>query len=261
MRPRCPYCATALGKPLAKRIEITPTGGRGRGRSVRRSLARFRCVCCRRRFELVVRETSLVTVSERRWRRLLGVQSELGRLRELPAQLDRVKRERKALEGRLADLQKKVGAAVLVEKALAAIEIQAERLNAADTQFKERDRELFERAVLSLQNRDMQTASVASTELAELRRVSRTLSTAQELVRAGAQRLRAAREVEEIKAALEGALADLEGARGTLTGLLPDLAGSVAEMITTVRGTLGSYIGRPVGTNYRTKLEEPFGRN
>lgn len=178
-------------------------------------------------------------LSERRWRALLKAERERIQRRSLPVTLARVQAERAALESQLQELRAKVGVTVLVEKALAAIDIQTERLAAADVRFRDQDRALFERAVVALQERDMQTASVASAELAELRRTTRALATAQSLVRTAAQRLRATREVAEVESALTAALTDLENARLTLGQLLPDLARAVTELVGTVRMTMG----------------------
>ena len=113
------------------------------------------------------------------------------------------------------------------------IEAQAQKLDQTSQRLAERDKAIFTKIVEAYQKHDVQHVNVFSSELAEIRKVEKTVMQARLALDRIILRLRTVTELGDMVGALAPIVGVLGGVRTAIVGVLPD-AGKELEQIGTL---------------------------
>ncbi|MGA1976180.1 MAG: Snf7 family protein [Conexivisphaerales archaeon] len=125
-----------------------------------------------------------------------------------------------------------------IDAAVRNIQIQVSKLENTSNRLKDRDGALFNKVVSSLQKHDMQHASVYSNELAEIRKMSKMVTSAKIALEQIVLRLSTATELGDIVVTLAPAMAVIKSVRSGLVGVMPEAEQEISE----INGVLSSIL-------------------
>lgn len=109
-----------------------------------------------------------------------------------------------------------------IETAVNKLQLQTSKLETMITKLNERDASLFRRVVDSMQRHDNDSAKVLSNELAEVRKISRTLNQAKMALEQVSMRLTTIHDMGDAMVALGPAMDSIKGLRPGLGRFVPD---------------------------------------
>jgi len=107
---------------------------------------------------------------------------------------------------------------------LTQLKIQSEKLNRTSERLKQRARELFEQCVKAEQERDTARATVYANEIAQLRKMMRTILKSQLSLDKVILRLETVKEFGDVMHVLQPATSIIKQVQSELTGLVPEVA-------------------------------------
>jgi division protein CdvB (Snf7/Vps24/ESCRT-III family) len=117
-----------------------------------------------------------------------------------------------------------------IDQAVRGIQIQVSKLENTTNKLKERDGALFNKVVSSLQKHDMQHASVYSNELAEVRKMSKLVTSARIALEQIILRLSTAAELGDIVVTLAPAMAVIKSVKSGLVGVMPEAEQEIGDI-------------------------------
>lgn len=117
-----------------------------------------------------------------------------------------------------------------IDGAVRSIQIQISKLDSTSNRLKERDTTLFNKVVSSIQKHDTQHASVYANELAEIRKMSRMVSSAKIALEQIVLRLSTATELGDIVVTLAPAMAVIKSVKTGLVGVMPEAEQEIGEI-------------------------------
>ena len=117
-----------------------------------------------------------------------------------------------------------------IDSAVRNIQVQISKLENTTNKLKERDGALFNKVVSSLQKHDMQHASVYSNELAEVRKMSKLVTSARIALEQIILRLSTASELGDIVVTLAPAMAVIKSVKSGLTGVMPEAEQEIGDI-------------------------------
>jgi len=135
-----------------------------------------------------------------------------------------------------------------IETAVNKLQLQTSKLDTMITKLNERDASLFRRVVNAMQRHDADTAKVLSNELAEVRKVSKTLGNAKLSLEQVSMRLSTIHDMGDAMVALGPAMSSIKGLKPSLGRFVPGADGEINNMQTLLSGImLESLQGSAVG--------------
>lgn len=132
-----------------------------------------------------------------------------------------------------------------IETAVNKLQLQTSKLDTMITKLNERDASLFRRVVDSMQRHDTDSAKVLSNELAEVRKVSKTLGQAKMALEQVSMRLSTIHDMGDAMVALGPAMASIKGLKPSLGRFVPGADNEINNM----HNLLGSIMTESLQTN------------
>jgi division protein CdvB (Snf7/Vps24/ESCRT-III family) len=132
-----------------------------------------------------------------------------------------------------------------IETAVNKLQLQTSKLDTMITKLNERDASLFRRVVDSMQRHDTDSAKVLSNELAEVRKISKTLGQAKMALEQVSMRLSTIHDMGDAMVALGPAMASIKGLKSSLGRFVPGADNEINNM----HNLLGSIMTESLQTN------------
>jgi division protein CdvB (Snf7/Vps24/ESCRT-III family) len=110
------------------------------------------------------------------------------------------------------------------------IQVQVAKLDATVAKLRERDAQIFNKIVASIQKHDSQHASVYANELAEIRKMNKMVTQAKLALEQITLRLNTITELGDIVVTLTPAMSVIRSVRQGLMGVLPEAEGEIGEI-------------------------------
>lgn len=148
-----------------------------------------------------------------------------------------------------------------LETASNKLQLQISKLDAIVTKLNERDASLFRRVVDAVQRHDTDTTKVLSNELAEVRKVSRTLGQAKMAFEQVSMRLSTIHEMGDIMVALGPAITSIKSLKPGLGRFVPGADNEINTMQTLLNGIMmeslqGSSSGIEINTGSGNDIDQ-----
>ncbi len=125
-----------------------------------------------------------------------------------------------------------------IETAVNKLHLQTSKLETMISKLNDRDAALFRRVVESTQRHDSDAAKALSNELAQVRKISRTLNQAKMAIEQVQMRLSTVHDLGDAMVALGPAMAQIKGLRPGLSQFLPGADGEISNMQNMLGGVL-----------------------
>jgi len=125
-----------------------------------------------------------------------------------------------------------------LETASNKLQLQISKLDAIVTKLNERDASLFRRVVDAVQRHDTNSTKVLSNELAEVRKVSRTLGQSKIALEQVSLRLSTVHEMGDVMVALGPAITSIKGLKPSIGKFIPDADNEINNMQTMLSGIM-----------------------
>lgn len=125
-----------------------------------------------------------------------------------------------------------------IETAVNKLHLQASKLDTMIGKLNEKDAALFRRVVEATQRHDADAAKALSNELAEVRKVSRTLNSAKMALEQVQMRLTTVHDLGDAMVALGPAMASIKGLKPGLAQFLPGADGEIGNMQNMLNGVM-----------------------
>jgi division protein CdvB (Snf7/Vps24/ESCRT-III family) len=132
-----------------------------------------------------------------------------------------------------------------IETAVNKLQLQTSKLDTMLTKLNERDASLFRRVVDSMQRHDSDSAKVLSNELAEVRKISKTLGQAKMALEQVSMRLSTIHDMGDAMVALGPAIASIKGLKPSLGRFVPGADSEINNM----QNLLGSIMTESLQSN------------
>lgn len=117
-----------------------------------------------------------------------------------------------------------------IETAVNKLQLQTSKLDTMITKLNERDASLFRRVVDAMQRHDVDTAKILSNELAEVRKISRTLGQAKMALEQVSMRLSTIHDMGDAMVALGPAISSIKSLKPSLGRFVPGADGEINNM-------------------------------
>lgn len=125
-----------------------------------------------------------------------------------------------------------------IETAVNKLQLQTSKLDAMITKLNERDASLFRRVVDAMQRHDADTAKVLSNELAEVRKISKTLGQAKMALEQVSMRLSTIHDLGDAMVALGPAMSSIKSLKPSLGRFVPGADSEINNMQTLLGGIM-----------------------
>lgn len=132
-----------------------------------------------------------------------------------------------------------------IETAVNKLQLQTSKLDTMITKLNERDASLFRRVVDSMQRHDTDSAKVLSNELAEVRKISKTLGQAKMALEQVSMRLSTIHDMGDAMVVLGPAIASIKGLKPSLGRFVPGADSEINNM----HNLLGSIMTESLQSN------------
>jgi division protein CdvB (Snf7/Vps24/ESCRT-III family) len=132
-----------------------------------------------------------------------------------------------------------------IETAVNKLQLQTSKLDTMITKLNERDASLFRRVVDTMQRHDTDSAKVLSNELAEVRKISKTLGQAKLALEQVSMRLSTIHDMGDAMVALGPAIASIKGLKPSLGRFVPGADSEINNM----QNLLGSIMTESLQSN------------
>jgi len=131
------------------------------------------------------------------------------------------------------------------------LDAQTKSLDAAVYRFELRDKEIFQRVVKSMTERDTPRANILATELGEIRKVEKMLSHASLALQSVSMRLSTVSEMGDLVTILSPAKGMLNNIRSEMCSILPEASmelGNIGNLLSDITSTTSQGSDEPVNT-------------
>ena len=126
------------------------------------------------------------------------------------------------------------GRSAKINELIYALTSQIDRLEEVVYRLRERDRELFDRAVKSYLKKDLTRAMIYAGEVAEIRKIVKVILSTQLALEQVKVRLETLKEVKNIAIDLSPVVSLIQGLKGELSGVVPQVAMELEELSRTM---------------------------
>ena len=131
------------------------------------------------------------------------------------------------------------------------LDVQTKTLDAAVNRFEMRDKEIFQRVVKAMTERDNARANILATELGEIRKVEKMLSHASLALQSVSMRLSTVSEMGDLVTILSPAKGMLNSIRTEMCSILPEASmelGNIGNLLSDITATTNQGSDEPVNT-------------
>ena len=131
------------------------------------------------------------------------------------------------------------------------LDTQTKTLDAAVHRFEMRDKEIFQRVVKAMTERDTARANILATELGEIRKVEKMLSHASLALQSVSMRLSTVSEMGDLVTILSPAKGMLNSIRSEMCSILPEASmelGNIGNLLSDITATTNQGSDEPVNT-------------
>ena len=148
-------------------------------------------------------------------------------------------REVKSMTEKIRDTVKPQGALKpRIQTAVNKLQVQTSKMDAMLTNLHQRDQQLFDRIVTAMQNHDTQASRVLSSELAEVRKVSRVLGNTRNSIEQVQLRLTTIHDLGDAMVAIGPAMSTMKGLKPTMSKFMPEADSELNSMTETLNGLM-----------------------
>jgi len=148
-------------------------------------------------------------------------------------------KEVKSMTEKIRDTVKPQGALKpRIQTAVNKLQVQNSKMDAMLTKLRERDQQIFDRIVTATQNHDTQTSRVLSSELAEVRKVSRVLGGARNSLEQVQLRLTTIHDLGDAMIAIGPAMSTMKELKPTMSKFMPEADSELNSMTETLNGLM-----------------------
>jgi division protein CdvB (Snf7/Vps24/ESCRT-III family) len=148
-------------------------------------------------------------------------------------------KEVKSMTERIRDTVKPQGALKpRIQTAVNKLQGQTSKMDVMLTKLHERDQQLFDRIVTATQNHDTSTSRVLSSELAEVRKVSRVLGSARNSLEQVQLRLTTIHDLGDAMIAIGPAMSTMKELKPTMSKFMPEADTELNSMTETLNGLM-----------------------
>ena len=148
-------------------------------------------------------------------------------------------REVKSMTEKIRDTVKPQGALKpRIQTAVNKLQVQTSKMDVMLTKLHQRDQQLFDRVVIATQSHDTPTSRVLSSELAEVRKVSRVLGNARNSLEQVQLRLTTIHDLGDAMIAIGPAMSTMKELKPTMSKFMPEADSELNSMTETLNGLM-----------------------
>ena len=148
-------------------------------------------------------------------------------------------KEVKSMTEKIRDTVKPQGALKpRIQTAVNKLQAQTSKMDVMLTNLHQRDQQLFDRIVTAMQSHDTQASRVLSSELAEVRKVSRVLGNTRNSIEQVQLRLTTIHDLGDAMVAIGPAMATMKGLKPTMSKFMPEADSELNSMTETLNGLM-----------------------
>ena len=148
-------------------------------------------------------------------------------------------REVKSMTEKIRDTVKPQGALKpRIQTAVNKLQAQTSKMDVMLTNLHQRDQQLFDRIVTAMQSHDTQASRVLSSELAEVRKVSRVLGNTRNSIEQVQLRLTTIHDLGDAMVAIGPAMSTMKGLKPTMSKFMPEADSELNSMTETLNGLM-----------------------
>ena len=148
-------------------------------------------------------------------------------------------REVKSMTEKIRDTVKPQGALKpRIQTAVNKLQVQTSKMDVMLTKLHQRDQQLFDRIVTATQSHDTPTSRVLSSELAEVRKVSRVLGNARNSLEQVQLRLTTIHDLGDAMIAIGPAMSTMRDLKPTMSKFMPEADSELNSMTETLNGLM-----------------------
>ncbi len=125
-----------------------------------------------------------------------------------------------------------------IQNAVNKLQIQTTKMDSMIERLRERDAQIFQRVVVAMQQHDVGGSKVLSNELAEIRKVTRTISNAKMSLEQVQLRLTTIHDLGDAMIAIGPAMNTMKGLKSSLGRFMPEADSELASMTQTLGGLM-----------------------
>jgi len=149
------------------------------------------------------------------------------------------RQEAQSFPGKIRDACKPQGALKpRIQNAVNKLQVQTSKMDSMLTKLRERDAQIFQRIVTAMQQHDTTTSKVLSNELAEIRKVTRTLGNARMSLEQVQLRLTTIHDLGDAMVAIGPAMSTMKGLKSSLGKFMPEADSELNTMTQTLNGLM-----------------------
>ena len=149
------------------------------------------------------------------------------------------RQETKGMTEKLRDAIKPQGALKpRIQTAVTKLQGQTSKMDVMLTRLHERDQQLFARIVTAMENHDTSAGKVLSSELAEVRKVSRMLGNARTSLEQVQLRLSTIHDLGDAMVSIGPAMSTMKGLKSSLSSFMPEADSELNSMTETLSGLM-----------------------
>ena len=149
------------------------------------------------------------------------------------------RQETKGMTEKIRDAIKPQGALKpRIQTAVTKLQGQTSKMDVMLTRLHERDQQLFARIVTSMENHDTSASKVLSSELAEVRKVSRMLGNARTSLEQVQIRLSTIHDLGDAMISIGPAMSTMKGLKSSLSSFMPEADSELNSMTETLSGLM-----------------------
>jgi len=148
-------------------------------------------------------------------------------------------KEVKSMTEKIRDTVKPQGALKpRIQTAVNKLQAQTSKMDVMLTNLHQRDQQLFDRIVTAMQSHDTQASRVLSSELAEVRKVSRVLGNTRNSIEQVQLRLTTIHDLGDAMVAIGPAMSTMKGLKPTMSKFMPEADSELNSMTETLSGLM-----------------------
>ena len=148
-------------------------------------------------------------------------------------------REVKSMTEKIRDTVKPQGALKpRIQTAVNKLQAQTSKMDVMLTNLHQRDQQLFDRIVTAMQSHDTQASRVLSSELAEVRKVSRVLGNTRNSIEQVQLRLTTIHDLGDAMVAIGPAMSTMKSLKPTMSKFMPEADSELNSMTETLNGLM-----------------------
>lgn len=125
-----------------------------------------------------------------------------------------------------------------IQNAVNKLQIQTTKMDSMIERLRERDAQIFQRVVVAMQQHDVGGSKVLSNELAEIRKVTRTVSNAKMSLEQVQLRLTTIHDLGDAMIAIGPAMSTMKGLKSSLGRFMPEADSELSSMTQTLSGLM-----------------------